>query len=69
MTIIIKFYRNFVKFLFPTLIGSCRFTPTCSEYAYQAIKRYGTIRGTYLGVKRILRCNGFFKGGFDPVPS
>lgn len=61
------FYRNVVKNLFPDLIGSCRFVPSCSAYTLEAVRRYGTIKGTYLGVKRILRCNGFFKGGFDPA--
>jgi len=45
----------------------CRFTPSCSEYSYQAIKKYGTIKGTVLGFKRILRCNPFNPGGLDPL--
>lgn len=47
--------------------SSCRFTPTCSDYTYQAISRYGTIRGLFMGVKRIARCHPFAKSGFDPV--
>lgn len=46
----------------------CRFQPTCSEYSYTAIERYGIIRGTYMGSKRILRCTPFTAGGDDPVP-
>ncbi len=46
----------------------CRYYPTCSSYAKQAIERFGSIKGSYLAVKRILRCNPLFKGGIDPVP-
>lgn len=48
--------------------SACRFRPTCSEYTYQAIERYGIIFGSLMGVHRILRCNPWHKGGFDPVP-
>lgn len=61
----IRFYQRF-KFLF--LAGQCRFSPTCSEYMYQAIARYGIIYGLSLGVKRIVRCHPWSKGGEDPVP-
>ena len=47
--------------------GFCRFKPTCSEYTYQAIDKYGVIKGSYLGTWRIMRCNPFSKGGLDPV--
>ena len=46
----------------------CRYFPTCSEYAIEALNRYGAIKGSFLSVKRILRCNHFSKGGYDPVP-
>jgi putative membrane protein insertion efficiency factor len=46
----------------------CRFTPTCSEYAHTAITRYGSIRGSWMAIKRILRCQPFCDGGHDPVP-
>ncbi|MGN0533401.1 MAG: membrane protein insertion efficiency factor YidD [Eubacterium sp.] len=48
--------------------GSCRYTPTCSQYAIEAIEIHGIFKGTLLAVRRILRCNPFFKGGWDPVP-
>jgi len=51
----------------PFLPPACRFEPTCSEYARQAVEKYGAIRGTWMGVKRILRCQPFCKGGHDPV--
>jgi len=46
----------------------CRFRPTCSEYSYQAIEKYGIMKGGFLGLKRLLRCHPFSRGGYDPVP-
>lgn len=60
----IRFYQLVVS---PLLPPSCRFTPTCSQYAQEAITRYGVRRGGYLALKRILRCHPFSSGGFDPV--
>lgn len=51
----------------PFLPPACRFEPTCSEYAREAVERYGTVKGTWLGLKRILRCQPFCKGGHDPL--
>jgi len=61
---LIRFYKLVIS---PLLPPSCRFTPTCSEYAIQAIQKYGALRGFYLGVRRILRCHPFHAGGYDPV--
>ena len=51
----------------PFLPPACRFEPTCSEYATQAVEKYGAVRGTWMAIKRILRCQPFCKGGHDPV--
>ena len=63
---IIKFYRKHLSNLKGH--GTCIFYPTCSEYAIQAYEKYGFLRGTVLSVWRILRCNPFSHGGYDPVP-
>ena len=61
---IIKFYRKFIS---PLLGSNCRFYPTCSVYSYEAIEKYGAIKGSYIGAKRILRCHPFNPGGYDPL--
>lgn len=61
---LIRGYRLFIS---PLLPPSCRFTPTCSEYAIEAIEKYGALRGVYMGARRILRCHPFHAGGYDPV--
>jgi uncharacterized protein len=61
----IRFYQRAISPAFPP---SCRFVPSCSEYAYQAIDKYGLWRGTRLGAQRLLRCHPFHPGGYDPVP-
>jgi putative membrane protein insertion efficiency factor len=62
---LIKMYQNTVSKMLPSV---CRFQPTCSQYAFEAIKRHGFARGSWLAAKRIARCNPFAKGGYDPVP-
>lgn len=61
----IRFYQVCIS---PIFSPACRYTPTCSQYALEAIKKHGPFKGLYLAVKRILRCNPFCKGGYDPVP-
>jgi uncharacterized protein len=61
----IKFYKYLIS---PMLPNSCRYTPTCSEYAIEAIKKYGLIKGIYLAIKRIISCNPWGGSGYDPVP-
>ena len=63
--IIIRCYRLMIS---PLLPPSCRFTPTCSAYAEEALKKHGILKGTLLSVWRIVRCQPFCKGGYDPVP-
>lgn len=62
---LIRGYRRYVS---PSLPDSCIYEPTCSQYALEAISRYGAARGSWLAFRRILRCNPFHKGGYDPVP-
>jgi hypothetical protein len=62
----IRFYRNYLSNLKGH--GTCIFYPTCSEYAIEAYEKYGFFKGTLLTVWRVLRCNPFNKGGYDPVP-
>ena len=65
LLMLIRFYR---KALSPYLPASCRYQPTCSQYTLTAIERFGALRGSWMGFWRILRCNPFSKGGYDPVP-
>ena len=63
---LIRFYQKHISPAFP---ARCRFSPTCSRYAYEAITKYGALKGGWLALKRLLRCHPFYKGDyFDPVP-
>lgn len=66
--IIIALIRFYQLALSPLKQPACRFSPTCSQYSIEAIERFGVIKGTYLSVRRILKCHPFHEGGYDPVP-
>lgn len=61
----IRFYQRYISLMLPP---ACRFTPTCSQYAVEALQKYGPLKGLYLAVKRILRCHPWGGSGYDPVP-
>ena len=61
----IKCYRYLIS---PLMASHCRFHPSCSSYAIQAIEEYGALKGSYLAIRRLLRCHPFHPGGYDPVP-
>lgn len=65
LIMLIRFYQRFLSPLKPP---TCRFSPTCSSYGIEAIRRFGALKGGWLTVKRILKCHPFHPGGFDPVP-
>ena len=62
---LVRFYRRAISPLRPPC---CRYPPTCSQYALEAIEKYGALKGGWMAFRRILRCNPFHKGGYDPVP-
>ena len=64
---IIKIYKKTISPIISACGIHCKYYPTCSEYTMQAINKYGCIKGSFLGVKRILKCNPFSKGGYDPL--
>ena len=64
VVLILRFYKKFIS---PALPDSCRFYPTCSEYAATAVEKYGVLKGSIKSIYRIIRCNPFNKGGYDPV--
>lgn len=66
MIAFIRFYRKYLSAA--KGYSSCKYYPTCSAYALEAIEKYGAVRGGFMAVKRILRCNPFSRGGYDPVP-
>jgi putative membrane protein insertion efficiency factor len=61
----LRFYKARIS---PTLPPACRYIPTCSEYAIEAVERYGALRGSALAIRRVVSCNPFARGGYDPVP-
>lgn len=64
---IIKFYKKHISIFGESRGIKCKFYPTCSEYAIQAYEKYGFIKGSFLTIKRIFKCNPFSKGGYDPL--
>jgi len=64
LILLVRFYQICISPLFPP---TCRFTPTCSVYFIQAVTKYGAFKGSYLGIKRILRCHPWSEGGYDPL--
>jgi hypothetical protein len=67
-TLLIALIKGYQYAISPLLGRSCRFYPSCSDYALEAIRKYGALRGGVLGLKRVLRCHPWHPGGFDPVP-
>jgi len=63
----LRLIRIYQRYISPAVPPSCRFVPTCSEYGYEAIAKYGIIKGSRLAAWRVLRCNPFGRGGYDPV--
>ena len=65
---IIEFYKKYISAYLSNILNiNCKYEPTCSEYAKQAIEKYGAIKGSFLAMKRILKCNPFSNGGYDPL--
>ena len=60
--------RGYQKFIGPALPPSCRFSPSCSQYALEAVSKHGALKGMWLGARRLVRCHPFNPGGYDPVP-
>jgi uncharacterized protein len=65
--LLVDLLRLYKAAISPLLPPSCRFVPTCSEYAMEAVRKYGALKGSYLGLRRLLRCHPFHEGGYDPV--
>lgn len=66
--LLILFVRIYQRFISPLTPPSCRFTPTCSQYAIEALRKYGPLKGLWLAAKRLLRCHPWGGSGYDPVP-
>ncbi len=65
--ILINLIGKYQKYISPILGNNCKYYPSCSEYTKQAIEKYGAVKGSFYGIKRIVRCNPFSKGGYDPL--
>jgi putative membrane protein insertion efficiency factor len=66
--VVLAMIRVYQVSLAHIMVSQCRYTPSCSRYTYEAVERYGALRGSWMGMKRILRCHPFHPGGYDPVP-
>lgn len=66
--VLVQMLKGYKRWISPMLPASCRYVPTCSEYAMQAILAHGALRGSVLAMGRLLRCHPFVRGGYDPVP-
>ena len=66
--LLLALIRGYKRYISPTLPSACRFTPTCSVYAAEAIEKYGAGRGSWLAARRLLRCHPWGGSGYDPVP-
>jgi putative membrane protein insertion efficiency factor len=66
--LVLRAIRVYQLTVSPLFAGSCRYYPSCSQYTYEAVTRYGWARGSWMGIKRIGRCHPFARGGYDPVP-
>lgn len=66
--VLVLLIGKYQKYISPILGKNCKYYPTCSEYTKQAIGKYGVLKGIFYGLKRIIKCNPFSKGGYDPVP-
>lgn len=67
-SVLIRIIKTYQYLISPLLTPSCRFTPSCSQYAQEVIIKHGALRGGWLSIKRILRCNPWHPGGYDPAP-
>ena len=67
LVFLLKCYKKLISPIFKILGVNCKYYPSCSEYMKQAIEKYGSLKGIYIGIKRLLRCHPFSKGGYDPL--